>query len=75
MAELEDNNAKLLAELEQAHLVLTEAVAARNSLSVTNRDWKKNVRGLRAAIDTLEQEKAKTATDHEAEVALTNNFF
>jgi hypothetical protein len=38
------------------------------------RDWKKNVRGLRAAIDTLEQEKAMTATDHEAEVALVNKF-
>jgi hypothetical protein len=36
MAELEDNNAKLLAELEQAHLVLTEAVVARNSLSVSH---------------------------------------
>jgi hypothetical protein len=71
--ELEDNNARLLAKVEQARLALDE-VTAGNSLSVSHEKLEEECTGLRAAIDALEQEKAKTATNHEAEVAATHKI-
>jgi hypothetical protein len=53
--ELEDNNARLLAKLEQARLALDE-VTAGNSLSVSHEKLEEECTGLRAAIDALEQE-------------------
>jgi hypothetical protein len=72
VVELEDSNDRLLAELEQVHLALNEAIAAQNSLFVSYEKLEEECIGLHAAVDTLEQEKAKTATDHEAEVAATH---
>jgi regulator of replication initiation timing len=75
VAELEDNNAKLVAELEQAHQALKEAVVAQNSLSVSHEKLEEECTGVRAVVDAFEQEKAKTATDHEAEVAAAHKYF
>jgi hypothetical protein len=75
MAEHEDNNAKLLAELEQACLALTEADATQSSLSVSHGKLEGECSGLHAAVDALRQEKAKPAIDHEAEVAATHKKF
>jgi hypothetical protein len=72
VAELEDNNAKLVAELEQA---LKEAVVAQNSLSMSHEKLEEECTGVRAVVDAFEQEKAKTATDHEAEVAAAHKYF
>jgi hypothetical protein len=74
MADLEADNAKLLAQLEQTHLALAEAGAARNSLSLSHRKLEECV-GLCAAVDTLKQEKAQITTDHEADVAAEQIFF
>jgi hypothetical protein len=67
VAELEENNAKLLAELEQTRLALAEADAIRNSLSVNHEKLEEECVGLCAAIETLGQEKAKAVATREAE--------
>jgi hypothetical protein len=53
VAELEENNAKLLAELKQTHLALVEADAAQNSLSINHRKLEEECAGLCDAVETL----------------------
>jgi sulfur carrier protein ThiS len=59
VAELEADNAKLLVELEQARMSLTEADAAKLEEECTR---------LHAAVSTLKQEKEQIVTDREADV-------
>jgi hypothetical protein len=46
VAELEADNAKLLAGLEQIHQALTEAGSARKSLSMSHAELEKDCTGL-----------------------------
>jgi sulfur carrier protein ThiS len=68
VAELEADNAKLLVELEQARMSLTEADAARNSLSVSHEKLEEECTRLHAAVSMLKQEKEQIVTDREADV-------
>jgi hypothetical protein len=65
-AKLEDEDAKLLEEVEQAHLGLTEADVARSSLTTSNGKLEEECVELHVAVDVVRQEKGKTATNHEA---------
>jgi hypothetical protein len=75
VAELKADNAKLLAELKQAHLVLAEADAARSSLSMSLERMEQECTRLHTAIDMLKGENAQLMTDREAEVAAVNKIF
>jgi hypothetical protein len=65
----------LLAELKQTRPALAKAEAGRNSLSVKHGKLEKECASLRAAIDTLGQEKAKATTDHEAALVTEHKKF
>jgi hypothetical protein len=67
VAELEENNAKLLAELEQSRLAHAEAETARNSMSMNHGKFEEECAGLHADVETLEQEKAGAVAAHDAE--------
>jgi hypothetical protein len=71
----EESNAKLVAELEQTHLVLAEAEAGQNSLSMELGKLEEECAGLRAAVDTLGQQKVKAVADHQAENTTTQKKF
>jgi hypothetical protein len=75
VVELEESNAKSLAELEQSHLALAEVEAGRISLSVEHGKLEEECAGLRAAVDTLGQEKAKVVADHQAEITTAQKKF
>jgi hypothetical protein len=67
VGELDENNAKLLAELEQTRLSLAEADAGRNSLSVNHGKLEEEYAGLCTAVETLGQEKPLAVAAREAE--------
>jgi hypothetical protein len=67
IAELDENNSRLLAKLKQSHLAYAEANATRNSLLANHGKLEEECAGLRAAIETLRQEKAGDVAAHEAE--------
>jgi hypothetical protein len=75
VAELEQTNTKLLAELPQTHLALTEAKAARNSLFVNYGKMEWECAGLHAAVDSLRQEKTEAVAAHEAEITTVHKTF
>jgi hypothetical protein len=68
IAELEENNAKLLADLKQTRLAHAEVDAARNSLSVNHGKLEEECAGFRTTVDALEQEKAKAVAARKAEI-------
>jgi hypothetical protein len=68
VAELEENNTKLLVELEQTHLVLAEAEAAHNSLSANPGKFQEECASLCTAINTLGREKVEVVAAREAEI-------
>jgi hypothetical protein len=58
-----------------ARPALVESDTAQNSLSVSHGKLEKECTGLRAAVNTLKQEKAHITTDREVDVAAEQNFF
>jgi hypothetical protein len=68
IAELEQSNANLLAELEQTRLAHVEVEATQNSLLVDYGKLEEECAGLHAAIDMLRQEKAEAVAAHKAEI-------
>jgi hypothetical protein len=58
VAELEADNARLVAELEQTCLALIEADVAQNLLSVNHAELEEDCAWLRTVVDMLTREKA-----------------
>jgi hypothetical protein len=58
VAELEADNTRLVAELEQTCLALIEADVAQNLLSVNHAELEEDCAWLHTAVDTLTREKA-----------------
>jgi hypothetical protein len=75
VAELEDNNAKLLVELEQTRLALAEANAARKTLFMEHGKLEEECACLCVAIDTPRQEKADAMAARKAEITTVRNKF
>jgi hypothetical protein len=63
MAELEQANASLLAELGQSRAALVETETLRNSLYVNYAKLEEECAGLRTAIDTLGHEKTEAVNE------------
>jgi chromosome segregation ATPase len=64
VAELEENNAKLLAELEQTRRALAEAKTAWNSLAVSRGKLEEECIVLHATVEALGQDKARAVAAH-----------
>jgi hypothetical protein len=74
-AVLEDDNARLCSELEQAYQALVEADFAQNSLSVSQDEVEWECVMLRVDVDALKQSHAKIVTDHEADLTVEKKKF
>jgi hypothetical protein len=67
VTELEENIAKLLADLKQTHATLAEAETTQSSLSMDRKKLDEECVGLCTAVETLEQEKTRDVAAREIE--------